>query len=117
MSAPARPPLFLAPSPSPSARPSDASGEITSLRRRSRSDGDGDGACAHDWQNIGYDKERRETLRACNHEGCSAREVVRWEDGSEQPSAPSAALLFHLAPDIRRARKLAFARTRVMAAL
>ncbi len=84
-----------------------------------RTEGDGDGGCAggHDWQNIGYDKDRQETLRACNRQGCQAKEIVRWDDRQQTPASQSAALLFELAPDLRRARKVAFARTRVVAAL
>ena len=41
--------------------------------------GDGDGACAHHWQSVAFDKERRETIRACTRRPCGVREVVRWD--------------------------------------
>ncbi len=83
-----------------------------SFQASARPGSEGDGACAHDWQNIGYDKDRRETLRACNHPHCNARDVVPWEpDETTRPLPP--ALVFQLSFEVRRARRVAFSETRV----
>ncbi len=76
-----------------------------SFQASARPGSEGDGACAHD-------KDRRETLRACNHPHCNARDVVPWEPDETTRSLPPA-LVFQLSCEVRRARRVAFSEERV----